>query len=436
MSAFSRRSSQETVTVAPGDSLYAIAARELDDASRWPELAELNRETVPDPRLLRPGQVLVLPGDGLPPTLALAARTYTVRAGDTLSAIAERLLGDPKRYGEIFDANRDVLSSPHRLAIGTTLKIPGERPEPAPVAPVVCEPEDKTEDEAHDLVYVGPGDTLWRIAERTTGDGRRWRELWELNREVVADPNALRVGTPLKLPSGWQAPAPREEEREERPFEEEVFRSLARYEGGDPAAVHYDSARVNVGKGSWTGGHIATLLDLYEQVAVENQILDELHGLFGGAAALDDIRNRFRRHGAGAWLSKDEENAMRAAGRHPVLSGAQDRKGAQDVQRYLGAIRDLSPSYPWLDDDGAISELGAMILCHAGHQSGSPGRPYDAVVGSRDGEDLRRVMSEARFLQAIADTIVSWVQPRYRQGVRNRYNWLFATYGTSRRHRL
>ena len=52
-----------------------------------------------------------------------AARTRIVD-GDTLAALAQRYLGSPARAGEIFDANRDVLSDPELLPIGAELKIP------------------------------------------------------------------------------------------------------------------------------------------------------------------------------------------------------------------------------------------------------------------------------------------------------------------------
>lgn len=50
-----------TVTVRPGDSLSAIAERELGDERRWPEIHELNDGQIDDPDLIHPGQELVLP---------------------------------------------------------------------------------------------------------------------------------------------------------------------------------------------------------------------------------------------------------------------------------------------------------------------------------------------------------------------------------------
>jgi nucleoid-associated protein YgaU len=50
--------------------------------------------------------------------------TYTVQAGDTLSGIAKRFLGNANEYMEIFNANRDQLSDPDKIQPGQVLKIP------------------------------------------------------------------------------------------------------------------------------------------------------------------------------------------------------------------------------------------------------------------------------------------------------------------------
>ena len=50
--------------------------------------------------------------------------TYTVKAGDTLSVIAKRLLGDANAYMEIFNANRNILKDPDKIQPGQVLKIP------------------------------------------------------------------------------------------------------------------------------------------------------------------------------------------------------------------------------------------------------------------------------------------------------------------------
>ena len=59
------------------------------------------------------------PGPGEP-----QARTYTVKSGDTLSAIARQHLGDANAYMKIFEANRDQLNDPDKIKPGQVLKIP------------------------------------------------------------------------------------------------------------------------------------------------------------------------------------------------------------------------------------------------------------------------------------------------------------------------
>ena len=61
---------------------------------------------------------------GPEPAAAPAAHTYTVKSGDTLSAIAKQHLGDANAYMKIFEANRDQLSDPDKIKPGQVLKIP------------------------------------------------------------------------------------------------------------------------------------------------------------------------------------------------------------------------------------------------------------------------------------------------------------------------
>ena len=58
------------------------------------------------------------------PAAAPAAKTYTVKSGDTLGAIAKSQLGSAGDYMKIFEANRDQLSDPDKIKPGQVLKIP------------------------------------------------------------------------------------------------------------------------------------------------------------------------------------------------------------------------------------------------------------------------------------------------------------------------
>jgi nucleoid-associated protein YgaU len=63
-------------------------------------------------------------GGGAASGAATAGRTYTVKAGDTLSEIAKDQLGSANAYMKIFEANRDQLSDPDKIRPGQVLKIP------------------------------------------------------------------------------------------------------------------------------------------------------------------------------------------------------------------------------------------------------------------------------------------------------------------------
>jgi len=55
----------------------------------------------------------------------VVTRTYTVVGGDSLSKIAKKILGDAGRWKEIFEANKDTIKNPDMIHPGQVLKIPG-----------------------------------------------------------------------------------------------------------------------------------------------------------------------------------------------------------------------------------------------------------------------------------------------------------------------
>lgn len=94
-------------TVRRGDSLWKIADRLLGDGARFPEIIELNTALLNGrPDFITPGTVLTVPNETSRPGADSAATTYVVKPGDTLSEIAETALGDPARYSELFEASR------------------------------------------------------------------------------------------------------------------------------------------------------------------------------------------------------------------------------------------------------------------------------------------------------------------------------------------
>lgn len=65
------------------------------------------------------------PSAGAPAAAAqAAAKTYTVKAGDTLSAIAKQHLGNANAYMKIFELNKDQLTDPDKIKPGQVLRLP------------------------------------------------------------------------------------------------------------------------------------------------------------------------------------------------------------------------------------------------------------------------------------------------------------------------
>jgi LysM repeat protein len=120
-------------------------------AATTADLDTHSREFAAHPsRSFHPGAAMLEPTDNLPlhdellaeaPSQPAAApvRTHRVVDGDTLAKLAARYLGSSDRYGEIFAANRPLLSTPDLLPIGVQLTIP---PRQRPAPPVPLGPED------------------------------------------------------------------------------------------------------------------------------------------------------------------------------------------------------------------------------------------------------------------------------------------------------
>jgi nucleoid-associated protein YgaU len=84
-------------------------------------------KTVPDWQKDVVADIKVRPGAQQPQQRAATSggeHTYTVQAGDTLSGIAKKHLGDANAYMDIFNANRDQLSDPDKIKPGQVLKLP------------------------------------------------------------------------------------------------------------------------------------------------------------------------------------------------------------------------------------------------------------------------------------------------------------------------
>ena len=70
--------------------------------------------------------------------------------------------------------------------------------------PTVATPAGRAAEAKADTYVVQKGDSLWSIAAKPQvfGNGTRWRELYEANRDVLKGPEKLRAGMSLKIPAG------------------------------------------------------------------------------------------------------------------------------------------------------------------------------------------------------------------------------------------
>ena len=88
----------------------------------------------------------------------------------------------------------EIRKRPHKAESGD---IPADLSFSAPVPA----PADAAANAAAPKTYtIQPGDSLSKIAKEQLGDASRWKEIFEANKDVIKDPNLIRVGQEITLP--------------------------------------------------------------------------------------------------------------------------------------------------------------------------------------------------------------------------------------------
>ena len=170
--------SSGTYTVKAGDSLWAIAAKLLGDGSRYKEIKTLNGLTSDT---IHAGQVLKIPGASSGSAGGSTGSTgkQTAAAEQTYTVKAgDTLSGIAAKYGTTYQ----TLASYNGIA----------NPNKINVGQVIKIPGSGVR-----TYTVKAGDSLWAIAAKQLGDGSRYNEIKTLN--GLKD-NTIYAGQTLKLP--------------------------------------------------------------------------------------------------------------------------------------------------------------------------------------------------------------------------------------------
>ncbi len=168
--------SGRTYTVRSGDTLYAIALRYSGVSVQ--QIANANN--ISNANLIRVGQVLTIPGSGggtVTPPPPSSSVTYTVRSGDTLYRIALRYSGVSVQQ----IANANNISNANLIRVGQVLTIPGTGGGTTP-------PPTST------TYTVRSGDTLYAIARRYNTTVARIASV-----NNISNTNLIRVGQVLTI---------------------------------------------------------------------------------------------------------------------------------------------------------------------------------------------------------------------------------------------
>lgn len=133
--------------VVPGDTLWGISGKFLQEPYRWPQLWRMNKDQIKNPHLIYPGQVLVLDRSGTDPQL----RIETVKVTPKVHAekLSQAIPSIPQHVIEPFLSRPQVLDED------------GLRD----AAKIVATQEDR--------VYIGPGGRAY--VNGMKGDAKLWQ---------------------------------------------------------------------------------------------------------------------------------------------------------------------------------------------------------------------------------------------------------------------
>lgn len=158
-----------------------------------------------------------------PRPIARRVQVYVVAQNDNLTKIARKFYGKPKTAKQvaenvelIFQANRETLKDRNSVHAGQKLRIPlpedpngragtqssslakSQAHTPTPQATFAG--ISKSADKNWRWYQIKPKDRYARIAKEQLGDAKRWKDIFELNKDIFPNPDKIRPGVRIRLP--------------------------------------------------------------------------------------------------------------------------------------------------------------------------------------------------------------------------------------------
>lgn len=166
-------------------------------------------ESRPEP--IRMGETVLPPSNGqAPPTDRGDATPYMVKDRDTLYGLCKQFYGDGSLYEKLQKFNADSVPSNGRIRTGMTLWIPSRNvldgrgaanPPRTPTQPATQPAAERPAKNIKTISYtIKEDDRLWDIAKDHLGKGHRYKEIVELNKDIITNPDVLPVGKTIRIP--------------------------------------------------------------------------------------------------------------------------------------------------------------------------------------------------------------------------------------------
>ncbi len=194
---------RESAAAAELIDLQTTASIQAPMAAPAPAPAPAAQAPPPEPAVIRMPDLLEIERAAAASEPA-GTQAHLVRPGESLSIISQRYYGTAKLTRDLAAFNG--LGDPDAVRAGQRLKIPalavltGRIPDA--VTPPAAQAEAAAERPASPASYrVRPGDTLSSIAGTLLHSRGRWREIYDLNRDVLDDEDTLVAGTVIRLPA-------------------------------------------------------------------------------------------------------------------------------------------------------------------------------------------------------------------------------------------